>query len=119
MRILSLADSERSKGEYPRSDPNYLIWPEKSPKDQIYYVYGTPGNGAGQFGHPALLSVLFFVEREWQVIDHRKFGIGNINRAGGRTYPKHSSHKDGLQVDVRAVSRCWGYLQQREGRTPS
>lgn len=86
----------------PKDERSYFMLPQ-APEDAGYYVYGTPTNGAGQFGHPALLSVLFFVEREWQAIDHRKFGIGNISRAGGSAYPKHSSHKDGLQVDVRAV----------------
>jgi penicillin-insensitive murein endopeptidase len=40
---------------------------------------------------------------QWQPMEQRKFGIGNISRADGVPYSKHVSHKDGLQVDVRAV----------------
>jgi penicillin-insensitive murein endopeptidase len=86
----------------PKDTRGYFMLPQ-APEDAGYYVYGTPGDGAGQFGHPALMSVLFFVEREWQAIDARKFGIGNISKAGGGKYGKHSSHKDGLQVDIRAL----------------
>lgn len=86
----------------PKDARGYFMLPQ-APEDAGYYVYGTPMNGAGQYAHPALLSVLFFVEREWQAIDKRKFGVGNISRAGGGEYKKHSSHMDGLQVDVRPV----------------
>jgi murein endopeptidase len=75
----------------------------QAPEDAGYYVYGTPEKAAGQYSHPALLSVLFFIEREWQATDNRKFGIGNISLAGGGKYGKHYSHQDGLQVDVRAI----------------
>jgi murein endopeptidase len=51
-----------------------------------------------------MMTMLLWVEREWAAIDRRKFGIGNISKADG---PKneHSSHMDGLQVDVRAVRK--------------
>lgn len=80
----------------------YFMLPQ-APEDAGYYVYGTPINGAGQYAHPALLSVLFFVEREWEAVDDRKFGVGNISLAGGAVFEKHGTHKDGLQVDVRAM----------------
>lgn len=86
----------------PKDSRGFFMLPQ-APEDAGYYVYGTPGQGSGQYSHPALLSVLFFVERAWQAIDKRKFGIGNISLAGGEKYGKHSSHKDGLQVDVRAL----------------
>lgn len=86
----------------PKDPRNFFMLPQ-APEDCAYYVYGTPGNGAGQYAHPALLSVLLFVEREWQAADERKFGVGNISLAGGPTYAKHASHSDGLQVDVRAL----------------
>jgi murein endopeptidase len=88
----------------PKDSRGYFMLPQR-PEDAGYYVYGTPRDGAGQYGHPAMLSLLFFVEREWQAIDHRKFGIGNISLASGGAYTKHESHKDGLQVDVRAIRR--------------
>lgn len=86
----------------PKDSRGYFMLPQ-APEDAGYYVYGTPENGAGQDSHPALLSVLFFIEREWQAIDSRKFGIGNISLAGGGKYGKHYSHQVGLQVDVRAI----------------
>ncbi|MBC7684316.1 MAG: penicillin-insensitive murein endopeptidase [Bdellovibrionales bacterium] len=86
----------------PRDARGYFMLPQ-APEGAGYYVYGTPDNGAGQYSHPALLSVLFFVEREWQAIDNRKFGIGNISQADGSKYEKHSTHMAGLQVDVRAA----------------
>lgn len=82
----------------------YFMLPQR-PEGAGYYVYGTPGDGAGQYSHPAMLSLLFFVEREWQAIDRRKLGIGNISLADGTAYSKHASHKNGLQVDVRALRR--------------
>lgn len=86
----------------PKDARGYFMLPQ-APEDAGYYVYGTPLHGAGQYGHPALLSVLFFVEREWQAIDDRKFGVGNISLAGGGKYGKHDSHMNGLQVDIRAL----------------
>jgi penicillin-insensitive murein DD-endopeptidase len=86
----------------PKDSRGYFMLPQH-PEGAGYYVYGTPRNGAGQYGHPALLSVLFFVEHEWQAVDNRRFGIGNISLAGGEKYGKHHSHVNGLQVDVRPL----------------
>lgn len=86
----------------PKDTRGYFMLPQR-PEGAGYYTYGTPANGAGQYAHPALLTVLFRVEHEWQAIDKRRFGVGNISQAGGVTYPKHYSHRDGLQVDVRAI----------------
>ncbi|WP_296943400.1 penicillin-insensitive murein endopeptidase [uncultured Massilia sp.] len=86
----------------PKDSRGDFMLPQR-PEGAGYYVYGTPTNGGGQYGHPALLSVLFWVEREWQTVDHRRFGIGNISLANGGEYKKHKSHTDGLQVDVRAI----------------
>lgn len=86
----------------PKDSRGYFMLPQR-PEGVGYHTYGTPLHGAGQYAHPALLTMLFWIEREWQAIDNRKFGIGNISQADGVKYPKHQSHKDGLQVDVRAV----------------
>lgn len=66
----------------PKDSRAYFMLPQ-SPEGAGYYVYGTPDRGAGQYAHPLMMSVLFFVEREWQAGDHRQFGIGNISLAGG------------------------------------
>nr|WP_314539905.1 penicillin-insensitive murein endopeptidase [uncultured Massilia sp.] len=86
----------------PKDSRGYFMLPQL-PEGAGYYVYGTPTNGGGQYGHPALLTVLFWVEREWQAIDRRRFGVGNISLANGGEYRKHRSHVDGLQVDVRPI----------------
>jgi murein endopeptidase len=77
----------------------------QAPEDAGYYVYGTPEHGRGQYAHPAMMTLLFFIEREWQAIDRRKFGIGNISLAGGGEFKPHHSHMDGLQVDVRPLRK--------------
>ena len=86
----------------PRDKRGYFMLPQ-APEDAGYYVYGTPVDGAGQYADPVLLSVIFFVERHWQTTEKRKFGVGNISQAGGGSYSKHSSHKNGLQMDIRAL----------------
>lgn len=86
----------------PKDTRGFFMLPQ-APQDAGYYVYGTPGKGAGQYAHPAMMIVLLYVEREWQTGDHRKFGIGNISLAGGKVFEPHDSHQDGLQVDVRPL----------------
>lgn len=70
-----------------------------------YYVYGTPGNGRGQFAHPRMMTVIQTVACEWCQVDSRKFGVGNISLADGVRFQPHRSHRSGLEVDVRAIRR--------------
>jgi hypothetical protein len=51
-----------------------------------------------------MLSLIFAVERAWLAVDDRKFGVGNISKAEGVGYG-HSTHKNGLQVDVRPLRK--------------
>jgi hypothetical protein len=44
------------------------------------------------------------IEREWQAIDDRKFGIGNISLAEGRKY-EHATHQAGIKMDIRPVRK--------------
>ncbi|UGQ48875.1 penicillin-insensitive murein endopeptidase [Massilia endophytica] len=88
----------------PKDSRGYFVLPQ-APEQAGYYVYGVPDRGRGQFAHPALLSVLFLIEREWQAMDDRKFGIGNISLADGKEYPKHRGHQQGIDVDLRPVRR--------------
>lgn len=85
-----------------RDGRGYFMLPQ-APEDAGYYVYGTPPNGAGQYAHPAMLSLISWAERKWQATDPRKFGVGNISQADGPKFSKHTSHMNGLQVDVRAL----------------
>ena len=80
----------------------YFMLPQ-APEESGYYVYGTPTAGAGQYAHPTLMNALLFVEREWVATESRKFGVGNISLAGGGKFKSHSSHKDGLQADLRPL----------------
>jgi murein endopeptidase len=93
----------------PRDSRGYFMLPQ-APEDAGYYVYGTlhgvPGTGAeAQYAHPKLLSVIFDIERQWEAIDDRKFGIGNISTAGGVAYDKHHSHQKGIEMDIRPVRK--------------
>jgi murein endopeptidase len=85
-----------------RDGRGYFMLPQ-APEGAGYYVYGTPTGGAGQYAHPAMLSLISWVENKWQATDPRKFGVGNISQADGPKFPKHHSHRNGLQVDVRAL----------------
>ena len=52
----------------PRDKRGFFILPQ-APEDAGYYVYGTPGRGAGQYAHPNMMMALLYVEREWQAVD--------------------------------------------------
>ncbi|MEO5934859.1 MAG: penicillin-insensitive murein endopeptidase [Duganella sp.] len=88
----------------PKDSRGYFILPQ-TPEDAGYYVYGTPDRGRAQYASPRLLSVIFHIEREWQAIDDRKFGIGNISIAGGLPYDEHRSHQKGVEVDIRPIRK--------------
>ena len=86
----------------PKDSRGFFMLPQ-APQDAGYYVYGTPGKGAGQYAHPVMMTVLLYVEHNWQTEDQRKFGIGNISLAGREVFEPHASHQNGLQVDVRPL----------------
>jgi len=82
----------------------------QAPEDAGYYVYGNlhgvPGTGdQAQYAHPNLLTVVFQIERQWQAICDRKFGIGNISIDGGKTFDKHKTHQRGIEIDCRPVRK--------------
>ncbi|GAB3445317.1 penicillin-insensitive murein endopeptidase [Massilia solisilvae] len=87
----------------PKDSRGYFMLPQ-APEDAGYYVYGTPGKGEAQYAHPAMITLLFMVEREWALIDKRKFGVGNISIADGGDFG-HKSHRKGLEVDVRPLRK--------------
>jgi murein endopeptidase len=92
----------------PRDRRGYFMLPQ-APEDAGYYVYGNvggvPGTGhLAQYAHHNLLSLIFYIEREWQAIDNRKFGIGNMSLAEGRRY-EHDSHQKGIEMDIRPVRK--------------
>ncbi len=86
----------------PQDSRGFFMLPQ-APEQSGYgfYTYGTPANGAGQYAHPKLLSLIAMVEHRWQGIENRKIGIGNISLAGGGRFDPHEGHQSGLDVDVR------------------
>jgi murein endopeptidase len=93
----------------PKDRRGYYMLPQ-APEDAGYYVYGNvnrvPGTGhLAQYAHPAMLSYIFYIEREWQVICDRKFGIGNISIDGGFPYDGHGTHQKGIEMDCRPVRK--------------
>ena len=92
----------------PKDSRGYFMLPQ-APEDAGYYVYGNlhhvPGTGhLAQYAHPNLLSVIFQIEREWQTMCDRKFGIGNISIDGGKKY-EHQTHMKGIEMDCRPVRK--------------
>jgi hypothetical protein len=87
---------------------HYFMLPQ-APEDAGYYTYGKldgkPSHGAFQYAHPTTLSSILRVEREWQAIDNRRFGIGDISLAGGPKNKDHESHMSGLEIDVRPLRK--------------
>lgn len=90
--------------EVAPQDSRGLFMLPQAPEGAGYYVYGTPVNGAAQYAHPNMMTLLFAVEREWVLVESRKFGVGNISVAGGLNFG-HKSHRKGPEVDVRPVRK--------------
>lgn len=87
----------------PKDTRGYFILPQ-APEEAGYYVYGTPSGGAAQYADPRMMTLILAVDREWQAIDNRKFGVGNISVAGGVKFD-HASHLTGLEVDIRPMRK--------------
>ena len=92
----------------PRGEMGWFMLPQ-APEQAGYYVYGNvrgvPGTGhLAQFARADMLSMIFWVEREWQAVDDRKFGIGNISVATGEKFG-HRTHVKGIEMDIRPVRK--------------
>ncbi len=92
----------------PKGEKGWFMLPQ-APEQAGYYVYGNvggvPGTGhLAQYAHANLMSMIFWVEREWQAVDDRKFGIGNMSLADGRRY-EHKTHMKGIEMDFRPVRK--------------
>jgi penicillin-insensitive murein endopeptidase len=93
----------------PKDSRGYFMLPQ-APEDAGYYVYGNlhhvPGTGhLAQYAHPNMLTMIFQIEREWQAICDRKFGIGNVSIDGGERYDGHQTHRKGIEMDCRPVRK--------------
>ena len=87
----------------PQDSRGIFMLPQ-APEEAGYYVYGTPDRGQAQYAHPKMMTLILAVERQWALIDRRKFGVGNICVAGGVDFG-HRSHRTGLEVDVRPLRK--------------
>jgi hypothetical protein len=67
----------------------YFMLPQ-APMEAGYYTYGLlydkPDKGAYQYAHPIMMTGILRVGLEWQAIDKRRFGVGNISLPGGQAY---------------------------------
>jgi len=92
----------------PEDSRAYFMLPQ-SPMDSGYYTYGKlngkPDRGAYQYAHPRMMTAILRVGLEWQAIDRRRFGVGNISLPGGTPHKDHKSHMNGLQVDIRPLRK--------------
>lgn len=52
-----------------------------------------------------MMTTILRVEREWQAIDQRRFGVGDMSLAGGPASKDHRTHMRGLEVDVRPLRK--------------
>ncbi|QYF94925.1 hypothetical protein KY495_07045 [Massilia sp. PAMC28688] len=50
-----------------------------------------------------MISLIQQVAFRWCAVDSRKFGVGNISLANGREFEPHSTHRSGLEVDIRLI----------------
>lgn len=93
----------------PIQDKRGFFMLPQTPMDSGYYTYGLmdkrPDRGGYQYPHPIMMQAILRVALEWQAIDRRRIGIGNISRADAFDDEDHDSHQDGLQVDVRLIRK--------------
>jgi murein endopeptidase len=93
----------------PTQDSRGFFMLPRTPTESGWYTYGRlngiPDRGAYQYPHPMMMTAILRVGLEWQAIDKRRFGVGNISLAGGKKPTDHAGHRDGLQVDLRALRK--------------
>ena len=93
----------------PVQDKRGFFMLPQAPMESGYYTYGKldgePDKGAYQYPHPIMMQAILRVGLEWQAIDKRHFGVGNISLAGGPKHRDHAGHRNGLQVDMRALRK--------------
>lgn len=74
---------------------------------------GKPDRGGYQYAHPIMMTAILRIGLEWQAIDKRRFGVGNISRADGKDDDDHKTHLEGLEVDVRPLRKDGLHLPVR------
>jgi penicillin-insensitive murein endopeptidase len=101
-------DNDPRRPRPPSDSRGFFMLPQAS-MDSGYYVYGNlhgrPAKGAYQYAHPLMMTSILKVALEWQAIDKRRFGVGDISLPGGIQTPDHGGHKSGLNVDIRPLRK--------------
>ena len=70
-----------------------------------YHFYGTDGIDTDDWGTLALINKIESAARDWYTYTFFNFGIGDMSlRNGGYFFP-HSSHQNGLDVDLRYIRK--------------
>ena len=99
--------ANRPRKDTPQSENQcQLIMLAQGPEEGGYYTYGTPGDGAGQFGRPEAINLILDVGYQWSRTGAADFGVGNISLTNGGYFAGHSptgSHTTGLGFDVRPI----------------
>lgn len=88
----------------PMDCRRYFMLPQ-GPEDGGYYVYGDPGRGVYQYAHSKMIVALLQIAWEWQSMDARRFGVGDISLADGVKSKLHATHSTGLEVDIRPLRK--------------
>jgi hypothetical protein len=78
-------------------------WKVPNDGEANFYRYGTPGNGEGSYAQSRALSVIYDMDSKWGEVDSRRVGVGNVSLENDSVFPPHSSHRDGLQIDIRPI----------------
>ena len=103
-----MADQRNDPLRPVRDARGFFMLPQ-APMESGYYTYGLmdgkPDRGGYQYPHPIMMTAILRVALEWQAMDKRRIGIGNISRADGWDDEDHSSHLDGLQVGIRPIRK--------------
>lgn len=106
---VALKQNIDSSRPLPVQDSRGFYMLPQAPTDSGYYVYGKlygrPARGAYQYAHPIMMTAILRVAWQWQAVDARRIGIGDISLAGGSKPPDHASHRSGLEVDVRPLRK--------------
>lgn len=88
----------------PMDCRRYFMMPQ-GPEDGGYYVYGKPSDGVYQYAHSRTITALLQIAWEWQGLDNRRIGVGDISLADGAASTMHGTHRSGLEIDVRPIRK--------------
>lgn len=115
--------SARQDARSQKSDcsDDYVQLPQNV-ENSGYYNYGTPPNGAGQFGKPETVEFAEALGAAWAATGAAPIGVGNMSLRGGGNFRGHSKngpHSTGLGIDVRPVRKDGAQVGNTTWQSPS